>query len=35
MGTINLKKDNPNYPSALKQRLGKDANTIMTKCKKY
>jgi predicted Rossmann fold nucleotide-binding protein DprA/Smf involved in DNA uptake len=30
MDTINLKKDSPNYPSALKQYLGKDAPDTIT-----
>jgi predicted Rossmann fold nucleotide-binding protein DprA/Smf involved in DNA uptake len=30
MDTINLKKDSPNYPSALKQHLGKDAPDTIT-----
>ena len=30
MDTINLKKTNPNYPSALKQHLGKDAPNDIT-----
>ena len=30
MDTINLKKNDPNYPSALKQRLGKDAPNDIT-----
>ena len=30
MDTINLKKNNPNYPSALKQYLGKDAPDSIT-----
>jgi predicted Rossmann fold nucleotide-binding protein DprA/Smf involved in DNA uptake len=30
MDTINLKKDSPNYPSALKQHLGKDALDTIT-----
>lgn len=30
MDTINLKKDSPNYPSALKQHLGKDAPNAIT-----
>ena len=30
MDTINLKKNNPNYPSALKQHMGKDAPDKIT-----
>ncbi|MBA3017498.1 MAG: hypothetical protein KKH20_07675 [Proteobacteria bacterium] len=30
MDTISLKKNDPNYPSALKQRLGKDAPDTIT-----
>ena len=30
MDTINLKKNDPNYPSALKQHLGKDAPNAIT-----
>ena len=30
MDTINLKKNNPNYPSALKQHLGKDTPNAIT-----
>jgi len=30
MGTINLKKNNPNYPSALKQHLAKNAPNAIT-----
>ncbi len=30
MDTINLKKNDPNYPSALQQHLGKDAPDTIT-----
>ncbi|MBW2664045.1 MAG: hypothetical protein JRD93_19220 [Deltaproteobacteria bacterium] len=30
MDTINLKKNNPNYPSALKKHLGEDVSNGIT-----